>query len=372
MLSQIPQQRWLYSRLALGLVFVLLMLAGLTCCGDTAQAQSGTAPADTIPPYQSLTKTAVHAALTVTAGSDITYTVAFVRAATNYTVTLGITDTVPHPLALVPGSVNAIPAGTAVVQGQAITWTAIFPPSLASEPVTITYVARSPECNPATQSVSNVVMLQEMVNSTMITPTSVFSQASATVPLALTPCEVRLPLIKYEVLPPFPQLVNGDLEQGPTSGWQQVVDGKNEALIFPRSAIPSDVLRENGSAFIGWLGGIKDSTNTMEQPVTIPANYRVYLSLRYYTASEENDCNADTAVLFAGNTKLKSYGLCNSQESKRWRRDRIDLSSFRGSSFPIRLQTVLNGQRNSNWFVDDFLLCSDDAGVPAGTPRCPD
>lgn len=353
------------STCAAAAIATLILLGSLL---STASADENTTANSPVPPYQSLAKTAAFDGEHPTANGAVTYTISFVRAPTDYPVTLGITDTVPSPLSILADSIESTPAGSSAVQGQVITWTATFNPSETAEAVTITYVVRTPSCVATAQTVTNTVILQELTNSVMVTPTAVFSQTSAAVQLGQTSCPVFLPVVSA---PPFPQLVNGNLEQGPGVGWTELVNGNSKALIYPRSAIPSDVLVGNDSAYIAWLGGTPNSTNLLEQTVSYPGSYDVYLSLRYFTASTEDNCSADTAEIYAGSIKLKSYGLCNSQETNQWRSDLIDLSSLKGGSFMLKFQTVLNGARNSNWFLDDLQLCGKSPGAPPGAPLCP-
>ena len=338
------------------------------CILDAAKADDMTMEDSPAPPYQALAKTAAYDGENPTANGAITYTISFVKTPSNDPVTLGITDTIPSPLSILADSIESTPPGSSTVQGQVITWTATFSPSETAEDVTISYIVRIPPCVATTQTVTNTVILQELTNSVMVTPTTVFSQTSAAVQLEQASCQVFLPVVSA---PPFPQLLNGDLEQGSGVGWTELVNGNSGALIYPRSSVPSDVLVGNDSAYIAWLGGIPNSTNLLEQAVSFPGNYGVYLSLRYFTASNEDDCSADTAEVYAGSIKLKSYGLCNSQETNQWRADLIDLSSLKGSSFVLKFKTVLNGQRNSNWFLDDLELCGKSPGAPPGAPQCP-
>ena len=352
--------------------FAVLIASTISLClfFSAARADEKTTEISPVPPYQSLTKTAAYDGPVAVVNSAITYTISFVRAPTDYPVTLGITDVVPSPLAILTDTIQSSLPGSSAVQGQVITWTATFNPSETAEAVTIFYVVRTPGCVTTTQTVTNTVILRELTNSVMITPTAVYSQASASVPLEQVSCQLHLPIVKYETPPPFPQLLNGDFEQGPGSGWTELVNGNSEPLIYPRASIPSNVRIDNNSLFVAWLGGAPNSTNTLEQLVELPQNYHVFLKLRYFTESAEDGCDIDTASVYVGDLKLKAFGLCNSQETNQWRSDLIDLSSFAGSSFLLKFETVLNGQRNSNWFLDDLQLCGESQNIPPGSPIC--
>jgi hypothetical protein len=107
----------------------------------------------------------------------------------------------------------------------------------------------------------------------------------------------------------------------------------------------------------------------LSQTINSTGLYTVRLKFQYYSASEEDNCGADLAWVFAGGTPLKQFGLCNSLETNKWVTEVIDFPRIT-SPTDLFFKTVLNGSRNSNLFVYDIQFCSDDANVPPGTPKC--
>jgi hypothetical protein len=185
--------------------------------------------------------------------------------------------------------------------------------------------------------------------------------------LRLQPCGAFVPYAGN--YPVFPVLRNGDLKAGADQSWTELVDGVPGQIIYPSAEVPRPVQRP-GVPFLAWLGGVPNSRNTFQQSVELPKPYNIKVRFDSYTASEEDDCSADTAKVYADATVVATFGLCNSQETSSWTSQLVDLSSQKGMSLTLRFETVLNGSRNSNWFLTNFVLCSDDAVVPPGTPKC--
>ncbi len=358
---------------------VLLLLSGWYASQQGARAndQGGR---NTVPPYQDLSYQAIPNT-DLEPGDLVTHTITFLREARNYSVTLSFTNSVPALLAVVPSSLHASEGNQPQVQGDLVSWRSHYEPGALTTTVTISYVTTVGDCNPAavtagskpwlaaTQPVTNVVWLQELTNDIVTTPGAPETDA-ATVNLTLPPCGVvYAPVIQHYPPPPFPTVLDGNFTITSATGpWTQLVNGSPGGLIYPNAELPKVVQRTNGPN-VAWLGGTKNSTNTLRQGIVPTAPYFVTLRFQYYTASEEDDCQADTAGVYLGSTQVLPIKLCNGSETNKWAPARVALPPVANAA-DLSFVTVLNGARNSNWFVSNVELCSDAANVPPGTPKC--
>lgn len=357
---------------------ILLLLSGWYASQQGAQANDQ-GSRNTVPPYQDLSYQA-NPKTDLGPGDLITHTITFERETRNYSVTLSFTNSVPSLLAVVPGSLHASEGDQPQVQGNLVSWRNHYEPGTLTANVTISYVTTVGDCYPtavaatakpplaASQPLTNVVWLQELTNDIVTVPGAPETDA-ATVNLTLPPCGANMPLIlKY---PPFPKVLDGNFNiTSLTVPWTQQVNGSPGNLIYPNSELPKVVQRTNGPN-VAWLGGIKNSTNTLQQAIDPTAPYSVTLRFDYYTASEEDDCSADKAGVYLGSTQVLPIKLCNGvgNETSKWTSANIALPAVKDAA-NLRFETILNGERNSNWFVSNVELCSDATNVPPGTTKC--
>jgi hypothetical protein len=177
-----------------------------------------------------------------------------------------------------------------------------------------------------------------------------------------------LPAIRLDPTPtvtpvPFPQLVNGSLEQGPGVGWTE----SPATLIYPTSAIPDEAQAGASSSYVAWLGS-DTGTQMLAQKVFIPYTYgfQVRLKLYAFTKSEESNCNNDTANLYLAESSapLWSWPLCKGKATNAWQQYTIDLSGYGGKEIDLRFISRLNGAGDSSWFLNRLELCQ------IGAPGC--
>ena len=374
-------------RVIFGAVCFIAFFLGILCASE-GLVFAGDGSGASIPPLENPSKVANTDF--AASGDLVSYEITFVKPARDYTVTIGLTDTLPVPFVLLTDTVATnIDVDELRVVTQTIGLIATFPPSDQETRVSLSYVAKVVDCTPllsgqsvlsmpTTITAQNVAVLQELTNTAMVTPTTNFSTTSDTVNVTVPACGVYLPVTtkNYPEAPPFPTLVNGDLSQGPGVGWTEIVDSSAVPLIYPRSKIPAAVLNGNDSAYIAWLGGAPKSTNVLSQTVALPSNYYAALEFRYLSQSAEPNCNSDTAQMVAnspGNSEQLTVGfpLCINGDTEVWTGAHIDLTQFRGTTVTLAFLSKLNEARNSNWFLSNFVLCSKDKySLAAGAPQC--
>jgi len=358
---------------------VLLLLSGWYASEQGAQAkdQGGR---DTVPPYQDLSYQA-SPSIDLEPGDLVTHTITFLREARNFSVTLSFTDSVPALLAVIPSSLYASEGDQPHLQGDMVSWGYHYEPGTPTTTVTISYVTTVGDCDAAaviagsmpwlaaTQPVTNVVWLQELTNAIVITPGAPETDA-AIINLTLPPCGlVYAPVIQSYPPPPFPTVLDGNFTTtSPGNPWTQLVNNAPGDLIYPNAELPKAVQRTNGPN-VAWLGGTKNSKNTLQQSIASTAPYSVTLQFDYFTASEEDDCNADKAGVYLGDTQVLPIKLCNGSETNKWATAKVPLPLVANAA-NLSFVTELNGALNSNWFVSSVELCSGSTYVPPGTPKC--
>ena len=361
---------------AAAIIAFLLLLSGWYAGQQAALANDQNGGA-TVPPYQSLSYQA-SPDTELKPGDLVTHTITFERETRNYSVTLSFTNSVPALLAVVPGSLYASEGARPQVQGDMVSWRNDYEPGALTATVTISYVTAVDDCYAAavtadskpwlaaTQPVVNVVWLQELANDIVITPGDPETRAAA-VNLTLPPCGVYAPVIQY--YPLFPKVLDGNFTiMSPSGPWTQLVNGSPGDLIYSNAELPKVVQRPNGPN-VAWLGGTKNSKNTLQQVIASTAPYSITLRFDYYTASEEDDCQADTARVYLDSTEVLPIKLCNGSETNKWAPASVVLPAVKDPA-TLRFETKLNGALNSNWFVSNVRLCSDATNVPPGTPKC--
>lgn len=173
---------------------------------------------------------------------------------------------------------------------------------------------------------------------------------------------------------PMPQPVNASFDQGAGSGWEQLVNSQNGRLIYHRSE--SNITPTSGDWY-AWLGGVDNQINQLRQrlPFALPQQYETKLQFQYWSVSVETSCANDWAEIRVAGGALLRLGLCAQNNTAPagspygWRLSNpISLDAFRGQTAMIEFVTSLNGSRNSNFFIEDVVICSDFPAAPG--PRC--
>lgn len=187
----------------------------------------------------------------------------------------------------------------------------------------------------------------------------------ASAPAAPQNQQISLPLIIKQSA--FPVIANGDFEDAPNRAWAES-SSNGAALIVDFSLLPNSVQTRSG-LYLAWLGGLPDEASVLAQVVSIPPGEDA-LKLRYWywIASEEVNCSDDLAVVQLRNAAtgaeatVGAHSLCRTTATDGWTRACVDVSGRGGQSTIFQFVTVLDGSRNSNFFVDDVSLASSCVG----------
>ncbi len=301
----------------------------------------------TIPLTVVLTKTA--SLTTVVPGDRVTYTVQ-VRNATTATVSVQLTDTLPS--ALIALTMPTATHGAALQSGNLITWTGVIS---QAQQVTLRYsaVVTIPAANTA---ITNQVVVSVDANQLFTTTATVF----------IAPQNLFMPLIQRAPTPtpvptpPVPTIVNGNFEAGPHVGWTETSDNFPTLLVTGPS-LPSPV-KPRSPVYVAWLGGRSNEHADLAQTVAIPGGYPT-LQLRYFywSASLETTCaeNSDVAYLKVNNEIRRTFILCKSNDTNRWREEFIPVAQYANQTVTLHFDLQLDSAQNSNFFIDDVALCVD-------------
>lgn len=173
--------------------------------------------------------------------------------------------------------------------------------------------------------------------------------------------QIALPLIiKQSALP---VIANGGFEEVPNLDWAEA-SSNNAALIADFSLLPNSV-QPHGGLYVSWLGGLPDEGSVLAQTVDIPANVgQLKLRYWYWIASEETNCTDDLAFVLAqsastgAESTLGAHPLCRAHATGGWVRACVDVGEWSGHTTRFQFVAVLDGSRNSNFFLDDVSLAS--------------
>ncbi len=161
-------------------------------------------------------------------------------------------------------------------------------------------------------------------------------------------------------------IINGDFEQGPNSGWG-LYSSNGAGLIgtaefFSSASIDPTVYPRSGQ-YMARLGGFAYAENSISQTVTLPSTQNVYLHIFYqdrcFTGAECSGlyAGAKIRVIIAGQTLSETY-LCYYNEVHDWTHVYFDLSTAAGLTIDIIFRA---DAANSMWsfiYFDDFSISS--------------
>lgn len=145
-------------------------------------------------------------------------------------------------------------------------------------------------------------------------------------------------------------LVNGDFESGPDVGWVEY-STYGWALILETLDLPVTPHSGNWAA---WLGGDDNEIAHISQPITIPSGSP---ALRYwYWINSADICGYDYAWVRINSTSIRTFDLCEDDNTAGWVEDTIDLSSYAGQSVTLEFRVETDFIDSSNYFVDDVSI----------------
>lgn len=194
----------------------------------------------------------------------------------------------------------------------------------------------------------------------------------------VTPTPSLTPTPTSTPTPPFPSIVNGDFEsprtEGEVPGWEE--SGVEDDLILCKeSGILPNALNPRSPQCVAWLGGFDGQTTAISQTVTIDPYYLGKVKLKFYYAlgsSEQCGASDDRATVYVNGAPAEQAQipeLCDGEDTPGWPEVLVDLGDLSGD-VAIKFEVAQNGSLNSNWFLDDVSLCSDDANLAGSVPSC--
>ncbi len=154
------------------------------------------------------------------------------------------------------------------------------------------------------------------------------------------------------ILSPAYTLRNGNFEAGRGVGWAES-STNGWPLVIDKTLLPQGLNPHSGS-WAAWLGGERDETSTLSQPVTIQAAAKV-LSF-YHWIAHENNCGNDVARVLVNNSKVLETKLCQTANTNGWRKVTLNLGAYVGQTVTLKFVVVTDSSGNSNWFIDDVAL----------------
>ncbi|HEY73353.1 MAG: hypothetical protein DRJ03_20545 [Chloroflexi bacterium] len=158
-------------------------------------------------------------------------------------------------------------------------------------------------------------------------------------------------------------LANGNFENGQDGSWTES-SSKGWDLITNASDLH---ISPHGGNWAVWLGGDNDEIAALSQQVTIPSSAA---TLNYwYWISSEDACGFDYAYVRFGTTMLKSYNLCESNNTSGWTSQQIDVTGWQSQTVELNFAIETDWILNSNFFLDDVSVST--IATPLALPISP-
>jgi hypothetical protein len=146
----------------------------------------------------------------------------------------------------------------------------------------------------------------------------------------------------------YRELINGDFESGHT-GWSEVSTQGGVPLIYEDTQ--GDVPFAHSGSWYAWLGGVKATTDYIEQTVTVQADKPV-LNFYYQIFSVDVNCILDNAQVRVNNNVVFETNLCSGVSA--WVLESVSLASYTGQSITLQFRAVTAADIPGNWYLDDI------------------
>jgi hypothetical protein len=170
-------------------------------------------------------------------------------------------------------------------------------------------------------------------------------------------------------------IVNGDFDQGASSGWTKYSQGGygliGTAQYFYSAEITPQVLPRSG-LYMARLGGFSYEINSISQFVTLPNTPKVYMGIYYQTrASTTSECaglwvGAQVRVYAAGQVISDQY-LCNYNAINEWKFGYFDLTAAAGQNIEIGFRADAASSVWSFVYFDDVTIFTSLTGIKDDT-----
>lgn len=287
---------------------------------------------------------------------------------------VGITNTLPtEVIAFAP--IHASKGVAKLVNSQEITWSGELG---YQEQLTITYEAELVRNVVTSTLVSTATLWENRGPTTWPTATHEVLVTTATLgvktywPVYLASLSSPPP-----APPPLPELDNWNFEFGRNGAWTE-----SSKIIFSKSESPLILPPYKGkeNLYYAWLGGEFNANNVLAQGVAVPKGYtNVKLVFDAWVESDEDQCGSDIARVTLDGTDQVSLALCKATNSTvkpstgGWVTQMVpltNLAAIEGKPVQLAFRVTTNSAKNSNWYIDNVRLCSNDPRA-AAKDRCP-
>ncbi|MFZ3070943.1 MAG: hypothetical protein WA110_07480 [Anaerolineaceae bacterium] len=141
---------------------------------------------------------------------------------------------------------------------------------------------------------------------------------------------------------------NGGFELGDVI-WTEQSSSGFDLIMNTNQNLP--VSPHNGS-WLAWLGGGDNEISSLSQNITIPVGNSA-LQFWVWVASQD-DCGYDVFGIFIGDDVVYSQWLCSVYNTNGWVQETVDLSEYEGTTQTLEFLVGLDGDLNSNLFLDDI------------------
>jgi hypothetical protein len=271
------------------------------------------------------------------------------------TFTIALTDRIPISVAIV--GFPAASQGTTTLRAGALLWSAPLSPTQSA---TLTYQAEIGSTVTDGDLIVNRAIIEAVgtgITGTASATVTVYTERSAFLPVIHRVIPTTAPTPTPTATPPFPVIRNGNFEDDPDTSWEELARPFNNILIVTRTVLPSRITPHSGERVV-WLGGAPSETYLISQSLFLPRGYpSIELRYHYWINSDERD-TGDNGYASINGSRLITYSLSRTTNMDNWQQQRgIELNQYAGMTVTLSFGAQLDADENSNFFIDDVVLC---------------
>jgi len=165
--------------------------------------------------------------------------------------------------------------------------------------------------------------------------------------------------------PPPAALRNGDFEQGANGAWAESSSnfGGAGSLILSGAQLQGNAPRSGNHAV--WMGGAPNEVSDLSQVLVVDT--ALPLLQFYYQVSSDDTCGNDVVAVQVNQTTVHTVALCQEKNTSGWTAATVDLVAYAGQTVTLRFHATLNGDGNSNFFLDDVAFIARPSGDGGGS-----
>jgi hypothetical protein len=148
---------------------------------------------------------------------------------------------------------------------------------------------------------------------------------------------------------PTPIVRNGSFERGRSGEWLETSNKRSGIISYQAVVTASDGAR------LAWVAAENNEVSRLSQSIILPNRTPLYLVFDSYTLSNDR-CDRDLARVIINSTRLKTFRLCQSDQSYGWKRTSVNISWWAGKTITLQFYAQNNGSIASYFFVDDVVI----------------